>query len=84
MASPALYFDRSPGGWRGYIEVSVDGVVTRLELHTPSDSGPRRARSDSFAAMLNGAALATGGMHELWRCLVATVLPRAMTRMQFL
>ena len=62
----------------------MDGLVTRLELHTPSDSGPRRARSDSFTGLVNGAALATGGMHALWRCLVATVLPRAMTRAQFL
>ena len=81
MALPApIYIDRLPGEWRGYIETFIDGHVTRVELHTPSDSGQRRARSDSFTGMLNGTTLATGGMHALWRCLVAKVLPRAMSR----
>lgn len=71
--------DRKPGEVSGYIEVCIDGVVTRRELRVPGDANGRRARVDSHALMDGGVILEVGGLAVLFRAF-AQLLARPLSR----
>lgn len=82
MALPAPCYPpaRMPGQYAGYIEIhdAINGWTVRHELAVPSDRGGRRARVDSLTLTVEGRPVATGGWHEVFRYLVAKVLPRSL------